>query len=114
MELPMSAGGPVEVTLIAKVLEWAWLAVCALIGIVWKKHNEEMDRIDKKLDKVDENMNAHAKYLDGRIDSVERNSVPYERYEQNRKEVREGQVETFKRLDSIGHALARIEGKLEK
>lgn len=110
----MSSGGPVEATIFAKVLEWGWIVVCALVGIVWKKHNEEMDRIDKKLDKVDEDMSAHAKFLDGRIDAVERNSVPLLTYEKNREEMRQGQIAIFNRLDQFGQALARIEGKLDK
>lgn len=110
----MSGGGPMEVTILGKVLEWAWVGICALVGIVWKKHNEEIAGIKESIEKVDGNMNAYAKYLDGRIDAVERNAVPMVMFETNRKEVREGQIETFKRLDHIGQALARIEGKLDK
>lgn len=110
----MSTGGPVEATIIGKVLEWAWIGIAAMIGVVWKKHNEEIAGIKHSIEKVDENMNAHAKYLDSRIDSVERNTVPMATFETNRREVRDGQIETFKRLDHIGQALARIEGKLEK
>jgi len=110
----MSSGGPVEATVLAKFLEWAWVGVCALIGIVWKKHNEEMSSIKTGIEKVSDNMNAHAKYLDGRIDSLERATVPRTEYELNRKEVREGQIQIFNRLDHVGQALARIEGKLDK
>lgn len=110
----MSSGGPVEATILGKLLEWAWLGVCALIGIVWKKHNEEMAGLKSGIEKVDDNMNAHAKYLDGRIDSLERATVPRTEYEQNRKEMREGQIQIFARLDHVGQALARIEGKLDK
>lgn len=110
----MSLGGPLESTLFAKILEWAWAGIAVLIGIVWKKHNEEIAEIKGDIKKVDENMSGHAKYLDGRIDSLERATVPRTEYEQNRKEVREGQIAIFNRLDQVGQQLARIEGKLDK
>jgi hypothetical protein len=110
----MSSGGPVEATIIGKVLEWAWAGIALLVGIVWKKHNEEIADIKGSIQKVDENMNGHTKYLDGRIDSLERATVPRSEYEQNRKEMREGQIQIFARLDHVGQALARIEGKLDK
>lgn len=96
------------------LLEWAWIGVCALIGIVWKKHNEEISDIKGSIRKVDENMGGHAKYLEGKVDALERRSVPRTEYESNRKEMREGQVQIFTRLDHLGQALARIEGKLDK
>jgi hypothetical protein len=85
-----------------------------LIGVIWKKHNDEIVDIKKNLDQIDENMNAHVKFLDGRIDSVERASVPIATYEQNRKEVRDAQIKTFDQLDRISQSLARIEGKLDR
>ena len=106
--------GPVEATIIGKALDWAWAGVCILIGVVWKKHNEEIADIKTSIKKVDENMSAHAKFLDSRIDGLERATVPRTEYEMNRKEVREGQIQIFNRLDHVGQALARIEGKLDK
>lgn len=108
------SGGPVEATIFGKVLEWAWAGVGILMGIIWKKHNEEIAEIKSGIKKLGDDMEENVKFLDGKIDAVERNTVPVSRYEQNRKEVREGQIETFRRLDTIGQSLARIEGKLDK
>lgn len=108
------AAGIEEAGIVKTVLGWAWAGVGVLMGIIWKRHNEEIAGIKASIEKVGSDMNENVKFLDGRIDAVERSTVPLERYEQNRKEVREGQVETFRRLDNIGQALARIEGKLEK
>lgn len=110
----MSSGGPVEATIISKLLEWAWAFVGILMGIIWKRHNEEMAELRASIKQVNENMNGHANYLDGRIDALERTTVPRTEYESNRKEMREGQIQIFTRLDHLGQALARIEGKLDK
>jgi hypothetical protein len=96
------------------LLEWAWIGVAALIGIVWRKHNEEISDIKDGIKGVRKDMNENAKFLDGRIDAVERASVPMLTYEQNRKEVRDVQIKTFERLDEVVRALSRIEGKLDK
>lgn len=95
---------------------WAVLVTVGstLISIIWAKHNKEIEEIKAGIKRVGTDMDDNVKFLDQRIDAVERNAVPNERYEQNRKEVREGQIETFRRLDTIGQALARIEGKLDK
>lgn len=103
-----------ETGVMKTLLDWAWIGVCALIGIVWRKHNDEISDIKGSIRKVDENMTGHAKYLEGKVDALERRSVPRAEYESNRKEMREGQVQIFTRLDHLGQALARIEGKLDK
>lgn len=108
------ATGAEEAGFLKQIIEWAWVGICALLGIVWKKHNEEVASIKSSISKVGADMDANVKFLGGRIDAVERQSTPISLFETNRKEVREGQIETFKRLDSIGKALARIEGKLDK
>lgn len=110
----MSSGGPVEATIFAKLLEWAWAVVGVLMGIIWKRHNEEIADIKGSIKKVDDDMAGHAKFLDNRIDALERATVPRSEYEQNRKEMRDGQIQIFARLDTLGQALARIEGKLDK
>lgn len=101
------SGGGVEVGVIGKLLEWAWAAVGVLVGIIWKRHNEEITEIKASIRKVGESM-------DSRLDEVERSYVLKDVYEQNRKEVRDVQIKTFDRLDQIGQSLARIEGKLDK
>lgn len=101
-------------TIFSKLFEWAWAGVGILMGIIWKKHNEEIAGIKAGIEKVGDDMSENVKFLDARIDAVERNAVPMERYEQNRKEVRDGQIMIFNRLDQVGQALARIEGKLDK
>lgn len=103
-----------EAGLIDTLLKWAWAFVGVLVGIIWKKHNEEISSIKFGIAKIGDDMSATAKFLDSRIDAVERATVPMLTYEQNRKEVREVQVKTFERLDDIGRALSRIEGKLDK
>lgn len=108
------AAGPEEAGFLKSLLEWAWTGVIALMGIIWKRHNEEIAEIKGGIKKLGEDMEANVKFLDQRIDGVERAAVQLNVYEQNRKEVREGQVKTFERLDAIGQALARIEGKLDK
>jgi hypothetical protein len=105
-EKNMSSGG-IEVGVIGKLLEWAWAAVGILVGIIWKRHNEEIIEIKASIQKVGESM-------DGRLSEIEHSYVLKEVYEQNRKEVRDVQIKTFDRLDAIGQSLARIEGKLDK
>lgn len=101
----MSSG--VEATVVGKLLEWAWAIVGVLMGVIWKRHNEELTEIKASIRKVGESM-------DSRLDDVERSYVLKDVYEQNRKEVRDVQIKTFDRLDQIGQSLARIEGKLDK
>lgn len=108
------SGGPVEATIFGKVLEWAWAGIGVLMGIIWKKHNEEIAEIKSGIKGLSNDMEESVKFLEGKIDTVERHSVPLDRYEQNRKEVRDGQILIFNRLDQVGQALARIEGKLDK
>jgi hypothetical protein len=108
------SGGGVEVGVIGKLLEWAWAAVGLLVGIIWKRHNEDIADLKSSIKKVGEHMEATTRHLDGRIDSVERSYVPKETYETNRKEVRDVQIKTFDRLDAITQTLSRIEGKLDK
>jgi hypothetical protein len=109
----MSAGG-VEVGVIGKLLEWAWAAVGLLLGIIWKRHNEDIADLKSSIKKVGDSMEVATKFLDGRIDGVERSYVPKDTYETNRKEVRDVQIKTFDRLDAITQTLSRIEGKLDK
>jgi hypothetical protein len=92
-----------EVGLFDKLLEWAWAFIYLLIGLVWRKHNQDITDIKME-----------AKQLDARIDEVARTHVLNETYETNRKEVRDVQIKTFDRLDAITQALSRIEGKLDK
>jgi len=99
----MPVGAVAEATIVKTLLEWAWVGVCVLMGIIWRQHNGEIADIKASIDKVD-----------GRIDSFERAKVPRAEYEVNRKEVREGQIAIYQRLDAVGQALARIEGKLDK
>ena len=101
----MSSG--VEVGVIGKLLEWAWAVVGILVGIIWKRHNEEITEIKASIQSVGESM-------DNRLSEMERSYVQKDVYEQNRKEVRDVQTKTFDRLDAIGQSLARIEGKLDK
>lgn len=112
------AAGPDEIGFWQKVALGVWggavTAGSALVSVIWSKHNKEIEDIKAGIKRVGDDMSANVKFLDQRIDAVERNAVPLPVYEQNRKEVREGQIETFRRLDTIGQALARIEGKLDK
>ena len=103
-----------EAGLLDTLLKWAWAAVGVLMGIIWKKHNEEIADIKAGIKGVRTDMNENAKFLDGRIDAVEKGAVPILVYEQNRKEVREGQIAIYTRIGEISQSLARIEGKLDK
>lgn len=106
--------GADETGILRTLLDWAWALVAALIGIIWKRHNEEIQSIEASIAKVGDQMNENAKFLDGRIDAIEKSTVPLSTYEQNRKETRENQIAIYQRIDGIGQALARIEGKLDK
>jgi hypothetical protein len=103
-----------EAGLFKTVLEYAWIIVCALIGIVWKKHEKEMESLQAGIKKLDDEMTANTKFLDNRIDSVEHSSTPLKVFEKNREEMRTGQIQIFERLDKLGQSLARIEGKLDR
>lgn len=85
-----------------------------LIGIIYRKHNEEIAAIKSGIDKLSSEIKHQTTTLDGRIDAVERGSVPLHVYEQNRREVREGQIAIYNRIDELGRTLSRIEGKIEK
>lgn len=102
---------PVE---LKTILDWASAAVAVLLGVIWKRHNQEIEEIKSSIKYVGENMKTSLATLDGRLDSVEKNYTPLQTYEQNRKEVREVNIQMFQRLDTLGQTLARIEGKLDK
>jgi len=108
------AAGADEAGFLKAALEYAWVIVCALIGIVWKKHEKEMETLQASIKKIDDDMAANVKFLDSRIDAVEHSSTPLKVFEKNRDEMRSGQIQIFDRLDKLGQSLARIEGKLDR
>lgn len=101
-------------TLLSKLLEWVWVGVGALVGFIWKRHNEEIVEIKNGIIHLSKRVDEVGRELDHRIDTVSREATPIALFEQNRKEVRDVQMKTFERLDAIGQSLARIEGKLDK
>lgn len=110
----MDAPGPNEASWMKSMLDWAWAAVGVLVGVIWRKHNEDIVDLKTTVNAVKEKVTKLAKEFDDRVEQVERRSVPLDSYEQNRKEVREVQMAIFNRLDSLGQSMARIEGKLDK
>ena len=73
------------------------------VGFVWKKHDEEMKALKGAISQLNE-----------KLDSSRNHYVPMSVYETNRQEMRQGQIDIFRRLDTLGQSLARIEGKLDK
>lgn len=109
--MPSSAD---EAGLFKAILEYAWVIVCVLIGLVWKKHEKEMESLQNGIKKLDDEMAANTKFLDNRIDGVQNSSTPLKVFEKNREEMRTGQIQIFDRLDKLSQSLARIEGKLDR
>ena len=105
---------PVETGFMDTLLRWAWAAVGVLMGIIWKKHNEEIASIKGGIKEVGMNMGERIELVEKRVGDVERGYVRNDTYERNRQEMRDGQINIFARLDKIGQAIARIEGKLDK
>lgn len=96
------------------LFDWAWGIVALLVGILWRKHNDEMDSLKNAIKHVNATMDKHVQHFDAQLDSIKQSKVPRDAYEQNRKEVREGQIAIYNRLDALGQAIGRIEGKLDK
>lgn len=107
-------GGAAEASLATMILEWAWVIVGALMTVIWKRHTQEIADLKNSIDRVGDEMAENMRALDHKIQTVEREHVTVVAYERNREEVMEGQREIFSRLDKMGQALARIEGKLDR
>lgn len=54
-----------DINVIAKLLDWGWAIIFALVGFVWKSQNEKIDRLEKaqgeRIEKLEE---AHSKRID--------------------------------------------------
>lgn len=107
-------GGAAEVNLGTIILEWAWAIIGVLMTVIWKRHTQEIADLKNSIERVGEEMAENMRSLDHKIQVVEREHVTVVAYERNREEVMEGQREIFSRLDKMGQALARIEGKLDR
>lgn len=106
----MSSGGPVEATIFAKLLEWAWAVVGVLMGIIWKRHNEEIAEIKGSIKKVGDKMEVHAKEFDQRLDTVERGSVSVPRFEAHEERTRQNIIELHRKIEGSEQRLtAKIE-----
>jgi hypothetical protein len=106
---------------IAKEISTFWWFVVVLVSgvsfklalYIWNKHNKEIASINTKLTQQGEEMKQGFDRLHDKIVHVEKTSTPLATYEQNRQEMRAGQVQIFTQLNNLSNALARIEGKLE-
>ena len=49
-----------EAGLLAKLLDWAWAGVLALVGIQWKANTNEMGRQRDNISKLFEKIDSHA------------------------------------------------------
>ena len=96
--------------ILAKLLEWAWLGVVGLVGIVWKHNNEAIVKA--------QNTASAALSKDDFEKHVKKTDTYFEEYahraETSRTELREAIVDLYKGQGKIAESLARIEGKLEK
>lgn len=106
--------------LVREVSLFWWVVVLGIGGVtvrlgvyIWDRHNKDIASISLKLTKQGEVMQTGFDKLDAKIDMVEKTSTPFSVYEQNRQEMRQGQIQIFTQLSAVSSALARIEGKLE-
>ena len=49
-----------EAGIVAKLLDWAWLGVLALVGVVWRTNSYEMGRQRDNIAKLFEKIDSHA------------------------------------------------------
>jgi hypothetical protein len=112
----MSTGA--ELPLWKEILAWLSGAAMLIIGVLFKrvidKHDQEIKDIQKGIARVSDDVKTATSEIGEKIGHIEMHYVPEARYEQNRREVREGMHNIFGQLNMIGQSLARIEGKLGK
>ena len=81
-----------------------------LFSRVIEKHDQEMAKLNSNIICLGKKMDERAHAIEERLDKC----VPHETYEQNRKEVHATYTQIFEKLDRIGGAVSRIEGRMEK
>lgn len=93
------AAGPDETGFLKTVLEWAWAVVGVLMGIIWKKHNEEIASIKASIQKVGESK-VNEKTFDEYV----------ERAEKDRDERRETEINLFAEIkDQRNHFDSKLD-----
>ena len=109
-----------QLSILKDVTAFWWVLVVAVSGIsvklgvyIWDRHNKDIASINDTLKKQGQDMSTRFDRLETRINEVEKSSTPLAMYEQNRKEMRQGQINIFTELNNVSRALARIEGKLQ-
>jgi hypothetical protein len=85
--------------MLAKIVEWAWAGVAAMIAIVWKANASAIQKAQETADAAVTKADFNEHLI---------------RAEASRGELRDGIIDLYKGQSKIAESLARIEGKLEK
>lgn len=99
-----------ETELLKQALGWLWSGVVTvgsvLVGVIWKKHQEEIAALKSSIGKVGADMQVYAQGVEKRLDGIERDFTPLARHEATRKEMREGIIDLHDKIEGSSAALA--------
>jgi hypothetical protein len=102
------------VKLILAVWGIATTIMLTLAGWLFKrvieKHDAEMTKLNSNIICLGKKMDERAHAIEERLEKC----VSHETYEQNRREVSATYTQIFEKLERIGGAVMRIEGRMEK
>lgn len=101
---------------ITGIAKWVIGAIVSLlsvlVGIIWRKHNAEIEAMKTSIANVGESIRGGMKAMDDRLDKMEREYTPLSAHETTRAEMREGIIDLHRKIETTNAQLtAKIDAQ---